>query len=542
MTTKRVLVVGSAPGPGFCGAETIAGILTGAGMKVTRSAEEEAVKRLDAGHFDVVVLTASSHFTEADVLSIDDFVEAGGGLVAVGAPGSLRGRSELLSGILGCRIAAHTAPFTMRVGASDPHHPIAHRLPEFQINDEMTVIERSPDAHAFLSTWYQGRMHAMGTTRSEGKGRVVVLANGRTPEALATPAWQQVLVRAVRYAAHEDWAKRTVKVGLIGYGGSFNMGKLHADSCQRARMQVTAVCDADPKRLATARAELGDSVRAYPDTTRMLADSDVDLCVIITPHQTHAALSIECLEAGRHVVTEKPYTITVDEATRVIETARRVGRMATVFHNRRWDGDFLAMKHLVSSGAIGDVFSIECFFGGYGEPRADWWRSSKELSGGAFYDWGAHFCDWVLNLMGHPIESVAGSFHKRVWPQVTNEDHCEAFVRFAGGRTAHIQHSSIAAIGRSRFRILGTKGGIEQRTAEPKDGLHVVRFEHGARVESTVPCFPSDWDAFWRNVGDHLVLGETLAVTPESARDVIAVLNLAEESSKQGGKPLGLPY
>jgi predicted dehydrogenase len=129
-----------------------------------------------------------------------------------------------------------------------------------------------------------------------------------------------------------------------------------------------------------------------------------------------------------------------------------------------------------------------------------------------------------------------------VWHQVTNEDHCEALVRFSGGRTAHIQHSSIAAIGRSRFRILGTRGGIEQRTAEPKDGIHLVRFENGVRVESTVPCFSSDWDAFWRNVADHLILGEPLAVTPESARDVIAVLNLAELSSKQGGRPLELPY
>ncbi|MBA3683840.1 MAG: hypothetical protein H0W72_01140, partial [Planctomycetes bacterium] len=79
-------------------------------------------------------------------------------------------------------------------------------------------------------------------------------------------------------------------------------------------------------------------------------------------------------------------------------------------------------------------------------------------------------------------------------------------------------------------------------TAEPNDGLRVVSFRDGQRTESTQPCLASDWDAFWRNVADHLILGEPLAVTPESARDVIAVLDLAAESARAGGAPLALPY
>jgi scyllo-inositol 2-dehydrogenase (NADP+) len=242
------------------------------------------------------------------------------------------------------------------------------------------------------------------------------------------------------------------------------------------------------------------------------------------------------------VVVEKPFTVSVDEATRVIDAAHKAGRVATAFHNRRWDGDFLAIKSIVDSGRIGDVFSVECFFGGYVEPRADWWRSDREISGGALFDWGSHFCDWVLQLVRKPIESVSGAFHKRVWHQVTNEDHSEALIRFAGGATATIQQSYIAAIGRSRFRVLGTRGAIEQRTADPADGIRVVAIDNGQRVESVVPCQTSDWDAFYRDLADHLVLGEKLAVTPEQARDVVAVLQLAEESAKRGGAPLPLPY
>jgi scyllo-inositol 2-dehydrogenase (NADP+) len=542
MSKLRVLVVTGAPGSEFSGGDAIIQTLTQAGMRVYHAEESSAIQRLDAGGFDCMVLSPNSHVTEADMLSIEDFVRGGGGLVAVGAPGNVRGRTEMLSGLLGGRVVEHSQPFQFRVGVTDGNHPLAHRMQEFIITDELSTIEKSADQHVFLAAWWNGRPQPMAGSRSEGKGRVVTLANGRTPAALAHPTMRQLMVRSVRYAAGDDWSRKTVKVGIIGYGGVFNMGKLHAESCARARLQTVAVCDLDPKRVASARSELGESIRTFTDIGKMLDDSDVELCVVVTPHNTHAALSLQCLEAGRHVITEKPYTITVDEATRVIESAQKRGKMATVFHNRRWDGDFLAMKQIVDSGAIGDVFHVECFFGGYGEPRPDWWRSYKETSGGAFYDWGAHFCDWVLNLIPHPIESVSGMFHKRVWHQITNEDHSEAIVRFVGGATASIQQSSIAAIGKDRFRILGTRGGIEQKTAEPKDGLRVVSFNNAVRTESTVPCLPSDWDAFYRNIADHLLLGEQLAVTPESARDVIAVLNLAEESAKRGGLPMRPPY
>jgi scyllo-inositol 2-dehydrogenase (NADP+) len=536
---RRVLVVTGQPGPA---ARAICDQLEGLGMQVRQAEESSAIRRIEAGGIDCVVLTPSCHVSENDVLSLEDFVRAGGGLVAVGAPGSTSGHFNLLAGLLGCRVQLHTEPFAFKVQVADPNHPLAHRTSEFWIHDELSVMEKSLDSWAVLSAWYDGRAQPMACMRREGEGRVVMIALGRTAEAVAHPAWRGLVGRAVRLAAGEDWSSRTVRVGIIGYGGAFNMGKLHAEALSRARLHVTAVCDLDAKRAALAKVELGEHVRPFTDPARMLAESDVELCVIITPHNTHAALSLLCLEAGRHVVTEKPYTIGIDEATRVIETSRRVGRIATVFHNRRWDGDFLAMRRIVESGAIGDVFHVECAFGGYGEPRADWWRSSKAVSGGAFYDWGAHFVDWVLTLMPHPIESVSGNLHKRVWHQVSIEDHIDACIRFAGGRTAMIEQSSIAAIPKSRFRILGTHGGIEQRTAEPKDGIRVVSFRHGQRTESTVACLPSDWDAFYRNLADHLLLGEPLSVTPESARDVVAVLSLAEASAKQGGAPLPLPY
>src|SRR5258708_11228774 len=128
MTTKhRVLVVTGGQGPGFSGAEAIAAILADSGMKVTQAEESSAIMRLDSGGFDCVVLTPNSHFTEGDALSLEDFVTAGGGLVAVRAPGSVKGRADLLSGLLGCKVVEHSPAFAFKVGVTDPSHPIAHR-------------------------------------------------------------------------------------------------------------------------------------------------------------------------------------------------------------------------------------------------------------------------------------------------------------------------------------------------------------------------------------------------------------------------------
>jgi scyllo-inositol 2-dehydrogenase (NADP+) len=226
----------------------------------------------------------------------------------------------------------------------------------------------------------------------------------------------------------------------------------------------------------------------------------------------------------------------------VIETARRKQKMATVFHNRRWDGDFMTIRDVLRLGAIGEVYKIECYMGSYGEPKADWWRACKDISGGALHDWGAHFVDWILQLLPYKIESISGFFQKKLWMQSSNEDHAEATVRFEGGRLAHIEFSSISAVGKQRFRILGSKGAIEQKGWDAKDGIHVVSYHDGSKFDGTVPCQKDDWDGFYRNVADHLLLNEPLLVTPESARKVIAVISLAEKSSAQGGAPIALPF
>ncbi len=188
----------------------------------------------------------------------------------------------------------------------------------------------------------------------------------------------------------------------------------------------------------------------------------------------------------------------------------------------------IALMRLV----LGEVFHVECGQGGYHHPGY-WWRSDKAISGGAMYDWGAHFLDWILNLVPGKVTQVMGDFQKRVWHDVTNEDHGQAYIRFDSGVTADYWVSTIAAINRPKWLILGTKGAIQSNWS---DELTVVSHASGVRLESkvkvTLPGYGST--QYYRNIADHLLLGEPLLVTPESARRVIGVIDAAQRSSALG--------
>jgi len=544
MTKQRVLILTGGDWHDYAaGAKIMSEALTQAGMEVTATQDSSAVKSL-ANFSAVVLYTQGDKFKDDEVAALTQYVRNGGGLVGVHSASDTNQKSEAYGKLIGSRFIGHGPVFNFSVVVSDEKHPVAHRVKSFRITDELYILKPESDFHVFLEAWWDGKKQPMAYSRAEGKGKVVYLANGHWAESLADPAWQQILARSVRYAAGEDWSAKTVKVAAIGYGGAFNMGKMHLDSCKTAGLTPVAVCDVDPKRVATAKTELGEHIQTYTKVEDLLSKSDAEMCIVITPHNTHAPLSIQCLEAGRHVVTEKPYTITTDEATRVIETAKQKKLMATVFHNRRWDAHFVTLKRIIEAGTIGEVFFVECQFGGYGEQKTDWWRSYKDVSGGFIYDWGAHITDWTLGIMPYKIESVSGFFAKKMWHQVSNEDHTLAMIQFEGGRRAHIELSSLASVGKSPMRILGTKGGIEIDNLWDKNpGLKLVTFgPQGQRQEQRVPYDDGDWHSFYRNVADHLLLGEALAVTPESARKVIAVLSLSEESSKKGGAPVAMPF
>jgi scyllo-inositol 2-dehydrogenase (NADP+) len=326
-----------------------------------------------------------------------------------------------------------------------------------------------------------------------------------------------------------------IRCGVIGYGGAFNMGRAHATYIQETDgLELTAICDLDPKRTEIAVEDF-EGVSTFNAIDAMLKSPDVDLAVIVLPHNIHAEIAIQCAQSGKHVVVEKPMSITVEEATQMIEAARQNNVMLSVFHNRRQDADYKALREIiVEKQLLGDVFKIEVFSGGFHAQNPSWWRSSKEISGGYFYDWGAHFLDWTLGLLpGQKIEQVTGFFQKRLWHDVTNEDHVEANLLFDSGCAANVQMSSIAYAGKPRWYVLGTKGA-----AVDKGGYFEVTGDFEAQGFPATLKVPyknaSEWQTYYRNISEHLLKGTELMVKPEQARRVIAVLESAEKSSKLG--------
>jgi predicted dehydrogenase len=331
--------------------------------------------------------------------------------------------------------------------------------------------------------------------------------------------------------------EKGIRCGIIGYGGAFNMGKAHSNWINAVPgMQVTAVCDLDPERTAVAKQDFPE-IETYNDVAVMLEKAPIDLCVLITPHNTHAPLAVQCLKAGKHVITEKPMCLTTSEATNMIDEARAAGKMLSVFHNRRWDGDYMAIQDVVDKGIIGEVFHVEMYGGGYGHP-GKWWRADKAISGGAFYDWGAHYLYWLLRIIPDPLQSVTGFYHKRVWHDVTNEDQVEAAILFKTGKVANVQMSSIAMAGKPRWRILGTKGAIVDHGG---GSFKVYTDVQGLKAEAEVKYRPGQWEKYYENIGDHLLRGGQLEITPESARRVIEIIDYAEVSARSG-QTERLPY
>lgn len=327
----------------------------------------------------------------------------------------------------------------------------------------------------------------------------------------------------------------TIRCGVIGYGGAFNMGRAHCEYIEQTDgLELVAVCDLDPKRTAAAKEDF-PHVSTHNSVQEFLQNPDLDLAVIVLPHNLHAPVAIQCSQAGKHVIVEKPMCITVDEATQMIEASRAAGKTLSVFHNRRQDADYRTLRELiVDKKIIGDVFKLEAWMGWYGEPNPNWWRSSKEVSGGQFYDWGAHFLDWILGLLpGQKITRVNGAFHKLVWHEVSIEDHVEADIQFDSGCNVNLQMSQIAYSGKPRWWVLGTKGAIVD-----KGGYFEVTGDFKADGYDATLRVPykgdSEWKTYYSNIAAHLLRGEDLAVKPEQARRVIAVLEGSEISSKEG--------
>jgi scyllo-inositol 2-dehydrogenase (NADP+) len=328
---------------------------------------------------------------------------------------------------------------------------------------------------------------------------------------------------------------KSIRCGVVGYGGAFNMGQTHLNSMTRnRRMEVAAVCELDAARRKVAEEDF-PGVETFAEVGDMLKNAELDLVTIITPHNTHSPLAIECLNAGVNVVCEKPLAITSRQVKDMMSAAKKNGVMLSTFHNRRWDGDFQTLRDLVNKEkAIGRVHRIEAGFYGYGA-QGTWWRSDRKISGGAIYDWGAHFTDWILNVVPEKIDWVSGyQVKNRAWKGYSNEDHSEYSMRFASGAIATLTISNLSMSSRPRWRVLGERGSIEDLGGK----FLLKTLVNGRQMSAEVPYAESNWHAYYENVYKHLQGRAKLIITPESAARVIGILEAANISAERDSKPV----
>ena len=392
--------------------------------------------------------------------------------------------------------------------------------------------------------------HPVATWRpSTGVGMLTVVA-------LDDPRWHRLVHRLLRHVLGQSDV-RAVRVGILGYGA---IGHEHSAAIALTHgLELAAVCDGNPERLAAADLP---GLSLHADAEDLLADDGVDLVIVSTPPNTHAEWVLRCLSAGKHVVVEKPFCLTVEEADRQIAAAKDLGLTLAVYQNRRWDPDYLALKQVVRSGQIGEVFHYESFIGGYGHP-CNYWHSDEQVSGGAIYDWGSHYLDWVLDLFPQQVEWVSATAHKRVWHDVTNADHSRVLVHFEDGVEAEFTHSDLSAALKPKFYVLGTRGGIigdwrhERVVARspigtlledplahsdsPADLRVFTPNDHGRTHETRLTIPPAPPQPFHRQLADHVLSGEPMEVTPEGSRRNIAVMQAATQSAALSGRPVPLP-
>ncbi len=487
-----------------------------------------------------------------------EFVEQGGGLVCIGDAVEAYHEHTILGEMLGTThgICVPRCEIIARVANAD--HYITRRVdPSFAMLEAVYILDVvPPDAEIVWKTSWRYASYTLAFARRYGEGRIFCATPGSDPQTRQHPVFGQMIERAIRYAGGADTRETTKRVAMIGYGA---IGFEHGTAISNVSgLEYALVCDRSEERLAIARKAF-PGIETCTDLEQVARDPAIDVVIVSTPPNTHAAISMRMLRAGKHVVSEKPFCLTSGEADGMISLAQEQRLALTVYQCRRWDPDFLAISRVLREQLIGDVFHIETFIGGFAHP-CDYWHSHEPISGGVFYDWGSHYLDWILQLIPDRVVSVRGVEHKRVWHDVTNADHSSLYLRFAGGQEAEFTHSDIAAAPKPKWYILGTRGAIvghwrqetvktrrwsgdlvEERLAlsEALPDLYVhTRDISGAIHEQHLMLPEPPAYAFHRNLANHLHSGEELAVPPAESRHNIAVMEAAKRSAARDGEAM----
>jgi predicted dehydrogenase len=290
-------------------------------------------------------------------------------------------------------------------------------------------------------------------------------------------------------------------------------------------------------------------VTVRPDLAAALADPDIGLVVIATPNELHAPQAHQALQAGKHIVVDKPFTLTVDEAKAVIAHAKDANCLLSVFHNRRWDADFLTLQRLIGEGTLGRVRQFTSHYDRFRPTVRDRWRERDVPGAGTWYDLAPHLIDQALVLFGNP-DTIAADIQKQR-DGAKAPDYFHAVLSYAEVRV--ILHSScLVPDSRFRFAAHGTKGSlVKQGLDRQEDALKAGRIpgdagwgaddgeavltlagEGDAVHAAPLTLDAGDYRRFYMGVRDAIAGSGANPVPGEQALDVMKLIALGLESAR----------
>ena len=340
-----------------------------------------------------------------------------------------------------------------------------------------------------------------------------------------------------------------VRVGLIGFGLA---GQAFHAPVVRGVPGMELACILE-RHTSNAKQRYPE-VRVARTLDEMLSDKTIGLCVVATPNDSHFSYTKDCLEAGRDVVVDKPFTPTMAEAEQLVRLAAEHGRLLTVYQDRRWDGAFLTVKKLVNTGALGAVAEYESRFDRFRlETKPTAWREQAQFpAAGVLWDLGPHLLDGAMVLFGEPETVYARALCQRASSQI--DDAFDVIMQYP--RTRATLRARILAYAPSHHLLVhGTEGSFVKYGMDPQeeilrspncpDGLDwgadwglepEERWGTLSRVNEQprkVKTERGDYRGFYVNVRDAIEKKAMLDVTPDQALRTMRALLLAHKSSRE---------
>src|SRR6185312_1871277 len=262
-------------------------------------------------------------------------------------------------------------------------------------------------------------------------------------------------------------AAREIGVGVIGYGLGGRIFHAPFVSAMPGMNLVSIL-----QRKGDEAAKAYPHVRIDRSLDDRLADKSIELVVVSTPNETHFTLASKALEAGKHVVIDKPFASTSADARALIDLAKQKGLLVIPFHNRRWDGDFLTVKKLLAENAVGRLVTFESHFDRFRPtPRENTWKEEGNPANGMLFDLGPHLVDQALFLFGPPATLTASVRADR--DQTAIEDAFDITLHYPAangkGLLVHCRTSYVACINAPRFTLHGTTGSFVKNGLDPQE-------------------------------------------------------------------------